>query len=54
MIWECAAVGCSTLTMGQLCLDHERELELDLRSVDVLDPAAAEVVDEVLPSGRAG
>jgi len=25
MIRECEAVGCSTLTMGTLCLEHERE-----------------------------
>jgi butyrate kinase len=27
MIRECDAVGCSTLTMGALCLDHEREVQ---------------------------
>ena len=50
MIWECAAAGCSTLTMGELCLDHERELELelDLRSSDLLDPSPADFVDEAL------
>ena len=28
MIRECDAVGCSTLTMGLLCLEHEREVRV--------------------------
>lgn len=31
MVHECVREGCATLTMGQLCLDHEREAEASLR-----------------------
>lgn len=29
MVHECARQGCATLTMGELCLDHEREAEAE-------------------------
>jgi len=31
MVHECARPGCDTLTMGELCLDHERESEATVR-----------------------
>jgi hypothetical protein len=32
MIHECAREDCRVLTMGELCLEHERELELTLEA----------------------
>jgi hypothetical protein len=50
MIHECERDGCSTLTMGRLCLEHEATTVLhDARPQGAAQPASVEVRTEADP-----
>jgi hypothetical protein len=46
IVHPCATEGCETLTMGELCLDCERELE---EAAGVGELARAEIGDAAVP-----
>jgi predicted Fe-S protein YdhL (DUF1289 family) len=47
IVHPCAADGCETLTMGELCLACERELE---ETASVGDLAPAEIAESAVPA----
>ena len=49
MVRECSAEGCHVLTMGELCLDHERE---HVSLVEALHDMAAELATTPQPASR--